>query len=435
MDKLASQGMRFEWAHVNVSVCQPSRSVLLTGRYSHRCGGEGFSQLRIEGVPLLPEVLRESGYRVGAMGKLKHSTPYADFRWDFSVQRAELGMGRNPRLYRENAQRFIEESVEQGAPFFLMANSHDPHRPFFGFDPESWYTRGELSASRPSSTWGPGECPSPGFLPQLAMIGQEVAGYFSSVRRCDDTVGALLEALEETGVAGSTIVIFISDNGMAFPFSKAACYLSSTRTPWIVRWPGVVVPGTVCSEEMISAVDLMPSLLEATASELPEGLDGRSILPLLEGERQSGREYVFTQFGAGSSGESFPMRCVQSRRYGYVFNLWADGERRFTREEHKINGAFQAMVNAANHVPEIASRTEFLMHRCPEELYDLEADPDALNNLIDDPAYTEELSKMRSVIENWMDEYEDPSLPAFRSRGERAESERYMRELENAFGQ
>ena len=84
IDRLAAQGIRFHHAHVTIAVCQPSRSTLMTGRYPHRNGGEGFFHLRKPGLPVLPDLLRTNGYRVGILGKVVHSTPYEDLLWDIN---------------------------------------------------------------------------------------------------------------------------------------------------------------------------------------------------------------------------------------------------------------------------------------------------------------------------------------------------------------
>jgi N-sulfoglucosamine sulfohydrolase len=90
-----------------------------------------------------------------------------------------------------------------------------------------------------------------------------MAQYYSSAKRADDTVGAILKALDDAGHADDTLVMFISDNGMPVATAKWNTYLQSTKTPWIVRWPGVVKPGSVDSEHFISGVDYMPTILEA----------------------------------------------------------------------------------------------------------------------------------------------------------------------------
>ena len=92
-------------------------------------------------MPILPQILRESGYRVGILGKLGHSTPHADFKWDMSFDMEHLGMGRNPDAYQRHSEDFMSAAAASNEPFFLMYNSHDPHRPFVGNDPEEWYRR------------------------------------------------------------------------------------------------------------------------------------------------------------------------------------------------------------------------------------------------------------------------------------------------------
>ncbi|MFW6303449.1 MAG: sulfatase, partial [Candidatus Sumerlaeota bacterium] len=327
IDRLASEGIRFENGHVTIAVCQPSRSAIMTGRYPHQSGGEGFHKLRFSDIPLLPERLRESGYTVGILGKVGHSTPYGAFNWNMMFDMPELGQGRNPEIYYTCARSFMETARETGRPFFLMANSHDPHRPFYGNDKEEWYEEGGENppAAVPSKAFTAEEVTVPGFLPDLPEVRLEISEYYNSVRRCDDTVGRILDALRETGQEDNTLVLFLSDNGMAFPFAKTNCYLNSTRTPWIMRWPGRIKAGRVDFEHFVSGIDILPTFLDAAGIEIHEGVSGRSFLPLLEGNKQGGREYVFTTFNQTAARNNYPMRCVQSKKYGYIYNPWSDG--------------------------------------------------------------------------------------------------------------
>ncbi len=434
LDRLAAGGLRFEHAHVNIAVCQPSRSVLMTGRYPHRCGGEGFHTLRVPGVPILPELLRAAGYRVGILGKVPHSTPYADFRWDMAYDMDELGHGRNPALYRQHAEAFVREAREAGRPFFLMVNSHDPHRPFHGNDPAEWYQDGDLPrAAVPSRVFTPGEIQVPGFLPDLPEVRREIAEYYSSARRCDDTLGAVLDGLAAQGAQDNTLTTFLSDNGMAVPFAKTNCYLNSTRTPWIMYWPGRILPGTADCDHFVSGIDLLPTFLEAAGAPIPAGVDGCSMLPLLRGERQANRERVFTQFHQSAGKGNYPMRCVQTATFGYIFNPWCDGTRTF-RNESQIGRTFSAMQAAAASSPEIAARVDLFLHRVPEELYDFAADPDALHNRIDDPDCAATLEDLRRHLERWMVETGDPALEAFRARGSRAALDAFLETMNTRLG-
>ena len=407
VDALAKEGMRFERAHVTIAVCQPCRSVWLTGRYPHRSGGEGFHKLRIKGVPILPQLLRKTGYRVGILGKVGHSTPYRDFEWDSAYDREQLGEGRNPAIYARRAREFFDASKRAKKPFFLMANSHDPHRPFYGNDRRIRY--GENAASEPSRVYERRDAKVPAFLPDLRPVRRELAEYYSSVRRLDDTVGALLDELADAGLAEDTVVVFLSDHGMPLPFAKTNCYPQSTRTPMIVRWPGRVGKDTKDSEHLVGGVDLMPTLLEIAGCKSPKGVDGRSFVPLLEGRAREGWDAVFTQFHATSGRRAFPMRGLVTRRYAYIINPWSDGERVFKNESQ--NGrTMRAMRRAAQGDAAIRARVRHFLRRVPEELYDLDKDPDCLRNLVDSPAHREELAKLRARLRAWQERTKDPLI-------------------------
>lgn len=433
LDGLASEGVRFEHGHVTIAVCQPSRSAMMTGRYPHRSGGEGFFRLRLPGVPILPDLLRGAGYAVGILGKLPHSTPYADFVWDLERDMPDLGAGRNPAIYQREARAFIDGAIGSGKPFFLMANSHDPHRPFYGNDKPEWYESTTPPAMAPSKVFAPEEVTVPGFLHDLPEVRLEIAEYYNSVRRCDDTVGGILSTLDEAGATENTLVIFLSDNGMAFPFAKTNCYLNSTRTPFVVRWPAQVRKGTVDREHFVSGIDIMPTILEAAGVRIPDGVDGASFIHVLKGEPDDSRSVCFTQFHQTAGRRNYPMRCVQTRRFGYIFNPWSDGKREFINESQS-GRTWAAMQNAAEEDPTIAARVELFEKRVPEEFYDFESDPDGLHNLIDDPVYADEVQGIRSELESWMEQTDDPALAAFRDRGSRAALDRLMEETEVLIG-
>jgi len=414
IDRLAAQGMRFERAHVTIAVCQPCRNVLQTGLYPHNNLGEGFFNVRKADAPTLVETLKAAGYRCGILGKVGHSTPKRGLEWHMSHDMNELGRGRDPKTYGRYAREFIDAADAAGQPFFLMANSHDPHRPFAGSDQEKAAFKG-YTPTPPSRWFKPDEVRVPGFLPDLPDVRLEIAEYYSSVRRCDDTLGQVLSALEATGHADDTLVIYLSDHGMALPFAKTNCYLHSTRTPWIVRWPGVTKAGSVEREHFISGIDLFPTVLDAVGLPVPEGLDGFSFVPLLRGEAQEGREMVFTEFHETAGRRRFPMRAVRDARFGYIFNPWSDGKRVF-RNESQSGRTMKAMQEAAKSSDDIRARVDLFLHRVVEELYDFENDPDALHNLIDDPKYKKEADRLRAALEAWMVRTRDPALEAFRHR-------------------
>ena len=397
IDRLASQGLRFERAHVTVAVCQPSRSVLMTGRYPYRNGAEGFNPIR-EDVPTLQEQLRAGGYMNGIMAKNVHLAPRAKFCWDSYITPDQLGQGRSPSLYYKFSKEFFEKAKSAKQPFFLMANSQDPHRPFAGSAQEMKSMGKHLPFSRKIE---PHEVAVPGFLPDIPKVRQEVAEYLHVRAPGDETVGEVLRALEESGAASNTLVMFLSDNGMSFPFSKTNCYFNSTHTPWIVRWPGRVKPGAVDRAHFISGIDFTPTILDATGLKSIEGVDGASFVPLLDGAKQPKRDRVFTVFHETSGKKRYEMRAVQTGRFGYIYNAWSDGKTVF-RNESQNGLTFAAMQEAAATNPAIAERVKMFLYRAPEEFYDFQADPNGLRNLIGEAKYKPEIDRLRAALKENM---------------------------------
>jgi len=428
IDALASQGMRFIHAHVNTAVCQPCRQSWLTGRFPHNNGAEGFEPID-DDVPTLPELLKNKGYINGILGKEIHHQPVERFFWDYIPFKTEVdsvwrkGHSRNPGLFYRYSIRFFKMAKDQNKPFFFIANSHDPHRPFVG-------------SRNDTLTWGdnmppvtrqftPDEIEILGYLPDIEKVRKEVAQYYGSVYRCDQNIGAVIKALRESGLEENTLVIFLSDHGASFPFSKAQCYLNSTKTPLIVIWPGNITPGSVDSTHFVTGIDLMPTIMEIVGIPLVPKLDGRSFLPLLQNEKQRNRDFAYTTFYQISARIRYPMRCIQNKDFGYIYNFWSDHQLEI-RGDATSGLTWRAMIEAAETDPEIAKRVELFKYRVPEEFYNFKEDPDGLNNLIDDPAYAGEIKKFRRRMLRMMKRYNDPAYEAFRDRNKPGVIEEFM---------
>jgi len=112
LNRLAEEGITFGRAHVPAAVCQPSRSAIMTGRWPHRNGAEGFEPIN-DDVPVISRMLRDAGYLVGILGKVEHLQPEEKFGWDFVRGMRDLGMGRNPRAYGEASAQFMERAANE----------------------------------------------------------------------------------------------------------------------------------------------------------------------------------------------------------------------------------------------------------------------------------------------------------------------------------
>jgi N-sulfoglucosamine sulfohydrolase len=409
-----------------VGNCMPSRNVLLSGRYPHNNRVEGFYQVPEPGYPVLADLLKGAGYFTGIRGKVSHSTPYSPYpAWDLVLDKLPNGKpahAKNVESYYLSTQHGIASAKQAAKPFFLNVNISDPHKPFYNEETQP-------DPNQPSRVFTADEVPVPGFLSDDKAIREELALYYSSVRRADDCLGEILRALEESGEAARTIVVFLSDHGMPLPFAKTQLYYHSTRTPWMVRWPGVVKPGSVDDRHMISAVDFVPTILDIVGVTHPAGIDGRSFEPLLRGKTQTDRDFVVTEYNENAGGFRHPMRAIITRDFGYIFNPWSNGERVMATAT-KGTVTYRRMKAMAKTDSKIDARLNLFEHRVPEELYRYASDPDALSNLIDSPEHRAERDRLTKGLEAWMVKTNDPMLEVFRGRSDPKVREAYMAKVE-----
>jgi N-sulfoglucosamine sulfohydrolase len=428
IDRFAAEGIRFTHAHINSAVCQPCRQSLLTGLYPHNNGAEGFEPIN-EDVTTLPELLKNDGYINGILGKEIHHQPTEKFFWDFIPFRTEKdsvwrsGNSRTPALFYDYAKRFFKIAKSENKPFFFQANSHDPHRPFAGSALDSTEWGGHIPPI--TRIYKPQDIEMLGYLPDIPVVRKEVTQYYNTVFRCDQSIGAVLRALKESGLESNTLVIFLSDHGASFPFSKAQCYLNSTKTPLIIRWPGITDPGSVNIDHLISGIDIMPTLLEAAGLPVPKNLDGKSFAPLLLKKEYEGRSFLFNSFYQIFEKKRFPMRCLQNQEFGYIYNFWSDGS---TVMAGDATGGltWKAMIKAGETDQKIAGRVELYRHRVREEFYDLKNDPNGLINLIDSPALADKIKEFREMMPIEMQKCNDPAYEAFRNRNKAGAIENFM---------
>lgn len=310
IDAFAAQSLRFEHAHVQVGNCMPGRNLMWSGLFSHVNGVGGFVQNKSPNYPVLCDLAKAAGYFAAIRGKVSHSTPYSPYAWDAVLDTSPTGKRwhtKDPASYGASTSNGIRLAKDAGKPFCLLINISDPHKPFY-----SKTRGGGVDPYVPSRVFRGEETPVPGFLPDDQVIRDELALYYSTVRRADDCLGEVMDALRESGEQNNTFVLFLSDHGMPLPFAKTQLYHHSTHTPLMVRWPGVTRPNSVDAKHMVSAIDLLPTLLDVMDHQhpTPARLHGRSFEPLLRGESQQDRDYVILQYNENAGRNRHPMRGI-----------------------------------------------------------------------------------------------------------------------------
>jgi len=402
LDELAKHSHKFVNNRTVAAICQPSREAMMTGLVPQRSGGLGFTPV-YDGTPTLTTILQAHGYFTGCIHKLEHMQPASCFPWDYRVD----GTDRNPLVYEEGVKEAMSQARALRKPFFINCNINDPHRPFYGTPQAAGIDHDETGPYKIARELEADDVEAPSFLENLPPIRKEFASYCNSTQRLDVSIGKVLAVLEASPEAGNTVVIFSSDHGMPFPFSKATCYNSGSRTPVLISWPQMGRAKTF--EDLTCNIDILPTLLEILQIPSPQHIDGRSWVPLIEGHRQGDRDYVITNINSVSSGMAFPMRAIQNMRYSLFVSLWSDGRLQFNVES--MQGlTYKAMRDAAESDARIAARVKQYLYGIPLAFYDLEKDPDQRVNAIDFPEHSKLVAELKQRLLQYMEETNDPQL-------------------------
>ena len=412
IDRLASEGTRFTHAFATVASCSPSRSVILTGMYSHANGMYGLQHAQhhfqsFDTIKSLPRLLQEAGYRTGRIGKF-HVAPEAVFPFQSVLQ---AGMVNNPRsIGRSTVQMadlcrsFISDS--SGQPFFLLFGTDDPHRsntvlpdgmPFFDATRPNPF--GNIAGGYPQVNevvYQPEEVVVPPYLPDTRATRLELAGYYQAISRLDQGVGRLLDHLRASGKYENTLIIYLSDNGAPFPASKTTLYEPGIRLPLIVKLPGQQ-PGGRIQDAMVSWADITPTLLDlAGALPTQSSFQGRSFKNIMGRQQVSGWDEVYGAHVLHEVTMYYPMRMLRERRFKLIYNIAheltfpmaLDLHQSFTWQNLEKNKLGRRSVGSYLHRPEF-------------ELYDLQNDPDEIQNLAADPEYKKELERMKEKLKRF----------------------------------
>ncbi|MGU3468668.1 sulfatase [Methylobacterium sp. C33D] len=402
LDALAARSHCFANNRTVVPICMPSREAFMSGLLPQHSGGTGFVPMK-QGTPTLTSILRDEGYYTAASHKISHMRPASSFPW----LGQEEGTDRHPLVHAAAFQVAMMEAEAQGKPFFVQCNINDPHRPFYGSPQAARKDHGQQGVYQVAKPVTAADVTIPPNLDDLPKVREEVAQYWNSAQRMDVAIGHILDALQESGHAGNTLVVFMNDHGMPFPFAKATCYDHGSREPVLLCWPGMGPPKRF--DNRTTNVDLLPTLLEILGIETKATFDGRSWAPILRGETVPDPEFVVTYVNEVSNGMAYPSRGLQDARWSLIFNAWSDGKLAL-RLESMGGLTFPAMEEAAKTDPAMAARVKQYVYGVPLALYDLQEDPGQRRNLIDDARHAARVARMQTALRDEMRRTGDPQL-------------------------
>lgn len=392
LEAFAGEAAVFRNAFCAGPTCSPSRAAMLSGTYPHQNGMLGLAQrgFSMDYGRHLVNFLKDRGYETVLCG-IQHE---AGWYLDHGEGGAKIGydkvLTRDGKDFRqedltdwdkENAMEVCRWLRNCGGerPFFLSYGMYATHRRF----PDRVDEDIRSDCSRP---------PYP--MPDCRETREDYGGFLMSLRSADSCFGQVIRCVKQLGLWDNTIVLFTTDHGPAFPFSKCTLYDSGTGVSLMIHVPGM--DGRVI-DGLASHVDVFPTLCELLGAEPPAYLEGVSLVPLLTGEREQVRDQVFSEINFHTSYE--PARSVRTERYKYI--------RYYDRDYLKAN---------RSNIDESRSKAFFERNGLenwekPEEgLYDLLYDPGERNNLAGKAGYEALLEDMRDRLERWQEQTGDPLL-------------------------
>jgi N-sulfoglucosamine sulfohydrolase len=424
MDALAAGGAHFRRAYVAYPVCSASKACIMTGLHGHTNGlinntnnhfkpagklseaekkSPPYMHTRVRTTaPTMIEVLAAQGYHTAVSGKL-HLSPNERFPYDDFI----------PRVSAKQALSGIIKRAA-GRPWFFMHNSTTfTHRPFVN------------SEKQPISI-DPAKVKLPAHLPDTPTARRDWAEYLDGVQRNDKAVGEVMAALRESGAEPDTMVIFMGDHGPAYQHGKMTPFHLGLHVPLIIRMPGS--KPSVC-DELVSELDLLPTLLDVLGVRYDSPLHGISLRPLIEGRPVAkGHEFIFAEVSGRSLDKPRGMeeRSVLDATHQLILRSKLDEPKVINADLRDmkpwLNRIYAETVRVKAQFPE-AYRIlcEMDPHafggKAPAmELYDLKNDPDELKNLAFDPAQRVHLERLFTAMKMWHADTQDytmilPSLP------------------------
>ena len=364
-DLLASEGMKFSNFYTGQAICAPSRSQIFTGMYPVKNGCMANHIGVKPDIKSITSLLKESGYEVVLAGK-SHVKPNKVFDWTYYFPKVN-----NRYLPLEQIEDYLKNVNK---PFCLIIASDYPHGPY---PQTSNYSKADIFK-----------------LPyDPSYIGNHKPGYYQNIQDDNDQLGQVLNMVDNYGLRENTMFIYASDHGLSGKWSLKE---QGLRVPFIIRWPGKIKPNTT-SETLLTLVDVLPTMLEVSNTEIPSEIDGKSFLETLNGSKMKIHDYIFGVSTRQNIRECkiFPSRMIRGNRYKLIRNFNSVEVVDSNLGDNPVINEFAKI--GAESFPNVPY----------EELYDLKKDPFQKVNLINNPKYKKIRNRLSVALENWMKSQED----------------------------
>lgn len=392
LDRLAAEGCRYDNAFSTAPVCAPSRCTLVTGQYAWSIGTHHHRSRLLSPPKLFTEYLRETGYYVNWENKT-----------DFNFV--------PPESFSDECRPWLDDLRENrlpDKPFFLYHNFDVTHESTMW--PEPWKGHGVVKdrlALRhllgPDQQIDPARVQVPSYLPDVSEVRANIARFYEALAIEDIQAGQILDALDRSPHRDNTIVIYLTDHGRGLAREKRWLYGAGIHLSLVIRWPEGIKPGTV-SDELVSWVDIAPTILSLAGIEVPQSLQGQVFLGP---EKAPPRQYVFA--GRDRMDEAYDRcRAARDKRWHYIRNDFPQipyCQRNHYQEHMETTQVLREM----NYRGELTDAQKLWMSptKPPEELYEAHSDPNMVHNLAGDPAHADTLARMRRALADELERYGD----------------------------
>lgn len=386
IDRLAAEGLRFDNVFLTASSCSPSRISLLTGRYPHNTGAAELHTPAPSHLHYFPELLKAQGYFTALAGKWHEGEETARAYDTLLVDKVLNGAGGQKQWIN------LLHSRPKDKPFFFWLAPYDAHR--------AWSANEEFE-----TPYRPEDVFVPATLVDTEETRRDLAFYYNEITRLDDYIGKLIRALEAEGIADNTLLIFMADNGRAFPNSKTRLQDRGIKTPFVMNWPKGIAKKGAQVKGLVSSIDIAPTLLQIAGVEIPETIQGISFTELLERPDADFRNYVFTEHNWHDY-EAYE-RAVRTEDFLYIINHRPQFDNGGPIDANQSPSANSLRIGREADQLSPLQQDVFVVPRPTEELYDLNKDDLQANNVIADVSYQVQLDDLRSILGRWQRETGD----------------------------